>query len=81
MWNLPRSCRFGSVTSDEPQLRYERPTVKSSAWHYSFSTSPVCMASRQHSIEYAIVAAVVFLLVSIAYFGRVGQGNWKSHTV
>ena len=27
----------------------------------------------QHSVEYAMVAAVVFLLVSIIYLGRVGQ--------
>ena len=35
----------------------------------------------QHSFEYAIVAAVAFLLVSIVYFGRVGQGASRSHAV
>lgn len=35
----------------------------------------------QHSFEYSIVAAVLFLLVSIVYFGRMRQGNWRSQAV
>jgi len=35
----------------------------------------------QHWFEYSIVAAVLFLLVSVVYLSRTRQGNWRSQAV